>query len=108
MTITMQLTVEMAEKVLAALPKTGNGSWVVQQKLLSTRTKEGSVSTTLSEPMIIGPGDKPVGYFVSLSPRAYRPLSTAGYWYIVQMHAAGWVEYDMVDRTTSALLKENE
>jgi hypothetical protein len=94
--MTLQLTTEMAEKVTAWLPKTGNGSWTVQQKMRSTRTKEGHITTVLHPAQIIGPGDRVVGELVSLSPKAYRPMGTTGYWYIVQMVDAGWIEHDMV------------
>ena len=93
---TVTMTPEMAEEVLAVLPKTGNGSWTVQQKMRSTRSKEGYIKTVLHPAQIIGPGDKMVGEFVSLSPRAYRPNGTAGYWYVVQMASAGWIEHDML------------
>jgi hypothetical protein len=94
--MTLQLTPEMAEKVLAALPETGNGNWVVQQKLLSKRSKEGNITTVLGVAQILGPGDKMVGQFISLAPLTYRPNGTAGYWYIVQMANAGWAEDGMV------------
>lgn len=88
-----QLNVHQLEKIASALPETGNGDWTVRQKVYAARSP-GTLRSSVSEVLIIGPGDKVVGQWVRSNPNTYRPHGGVSYWHIRQMEDAGWEETD--------------
>jgi hypothetical protein len=87
--MTAQLTPQQLEKIVDSLPISGNGDWSVRQKITS-RHNADVTATIVTEVLILGPGDKPIGHWVS--PKVYKPTTAVTYWYVRQMRDAGWTE----------------